>query len=65
MAHDPKCYALAEAFLEDEPHINTDKRRDKHAQAIQDAIDLFIVYELDNYEPPDPPGFEAGFADNH
>lgn len=20
---------------------------------------------LNNYEPPDPPGFEAGFADNH
>lgn len=20
---------------------------------------------VNNYEPPDPPGFEAGFADNH
>lgn len=24
-----------------------------------------IAYALDNYEPPDPPGWEGGFADNH
>jgi hypothetical protein len=24
-----------------------------------------VCAAIDNYEPPDPPGFEAGFAENH
>ena len=65
MAYDTKCYDLAEAFLEDEPHLNTDKRRDMLAQIIQTSIEDYIACERDNYEPPDPPGFEGGFAPNH
>ena len=65
MAYDTKCYDLAEAFLEDSPHLNTERRRDELAQLIQSIIEAFIGYEQDNYEPPDPPGFEAGFAENH
>jgi hypothetical protein len=32
-----------------------------HLTAMADAIDEIV----DNHEPPDPPGFEAGFAENH
>lgn len=63
--YDTKCYDLAEAFLEDTPHLNTEARRKALASDIQDAIDTFIDYEQTHYEPPDPPGFEAGFAENH
>lgn len=62
---DTKCYDLAEAFLEDEPHLDTEKRRNELAQIIQTAIEDFIASEQNNYEPHDPPGFEAGFAANH
>lgn len=65
MAFDQKCFDLAEAFLEDQPHLATAKRTDELAQYIQNAIESFIEVENDNYEPPDPPGFEAGFAENH
>ena len=65
MAYDTRCYDLAEAFLEDWPHLDTTKRRDALAQVIQTTIEDWINYEHDNYEPPVPPGFEAGFADNH
>lgn len=65
MAFDTKCYDLAEAFLEDSPHLNTEKRRDELAQVIQTTIEDYLTCEDDNYEPPEPPGFEAGFADNH
>lgn len=65
MAFDSKCFDLAEAFLQDTPHIWTESRVSKLAQEIQDTIESFIRDEQDNYEPPDPPGFEAGFADNH
>lgn len=30
-----------------------------------ERISEMVVEYLDNYEPPDPPGFEAGFAENH
>ena len=63
--YDTKSYDLAEAFLESEPHLNTGKRRDELAQIIQSAIEDYLTYEQNNYEPPDPPGFEAGFAENH
>lgn len=65
MAYDVKCYELAEAFLEDEPHLNTKGRRSDLAQIIQTAIEDFISTEQSNYEPPDMPGFEGGFASNH
>lgn len=65
MAFDPKCYDLASIFLGDEPHLLTEKRCSALAQIIQTAIEDFIREENDNYEPPDPPGFEAGFAENH
>jgi hypothetical protein len=67
MSYDDKCYDLAEAFLSDEPlaGFNTDARCGKLAQAIQNAIEDFLAIERDNYEPPDVPGWEGGFADNH
>lgn len=65
MAYDVKCYDIAEAFLGDEPHLDTEKRRSELAQIIQTAIEDFISSEQSNYEPADPPGFEGGFAANH
>lgn len=62
---DPKCYDLASAFLEDEPGLHTEARCNELAALIQQAIEDFITDERNNYEPPDPPGFEGGFADNH
>lgn len=63
--YDTKCYDLAEAFLEDTPHLATATRTDELAALIQSTIEGYIAHEERNYEPPDPPGFEAGFADNH
>jgi hypothetical protein len=65
MAFDPKCYDLASLFLEDEPGHFTERACQELAQHIQRCIEGFIAVKRDNYEPPDPPGFEAGFADNH
>ena len=65
MTFDTKCYDLASVFLEDEPHLFTDKRCRELAQEIQRTIESYIESEKANYEPPDQPGFEAGFADNH
>jgi hypothetical protein len=65
MAYDEKCHELAEAFLEDEAHLRTDKRTARLAQIIQDTIEDFIEAENRDYEPPDPPGWEGGFAENH
>jgi hypothetical protein len=62
---DPKCYDLAAEFLEDWPHLETTERTNRLAEAIQEVIDKFIRHEHDNYEPPDPPGWEGGFCDNH
>lgn len=63
--YDSRCYDLAEVFLSDEPHLNTDRRRHELALLIQSAIEDWIAHEQSNYEPPDPPGFEGGFAENH
>jgi hypothetical protein len=63
--YDSKCFDLAEAFLQDELHLDTFKRTEALAALIQQTIEDFIKYEKDNYEPPDPPGWEGGFADNH
>jgi hypothetical protein len=54
MAFDPKCFDLADAFLEDHSHLWTKHRTDELAQIIQRAIDNYIAAEQDNYEPPDP-----------
>jgi hypothetical protein len=62
---DSKCYDLASAFLEDEPNLFTEGGCNELAAAIQQTIEDFIADYRRNYEPPDPPGFEAGFADNH
>jgi hypothetical protein len=40
--YDTKCYELAEAFLSDEPEIDTEKNRDLLAKDIQQAIEDFI-----------------------
>ncbi|MCA1831195.1 MAG: hypothetical protein LC750_00345 [Actinobacteria bacterium] len=53
MAYDTKCYDLAEAFLEDHAHLNTESRRKTLAQEIQNAIDSEIADMERNYEPSD------------
>lgn len=63
---DEKCYELALMFLEDEPHLNTDKNADALACAIQECIEDWIRQAKDNYEPPDDPvAWSGGFANNH
>lgn len=64
--YDCKCFDLAEFFLEDEATgMNTEANRRALAIEIQEAIEDFLLTARGNYEPPDPPGFEAGFAENH
>jgi hypothetical protein len=63
--YDVKCFQVAAEFLGDEPHLHTVDRIDALAKIIQQTIEEFIAYEQENYEPPDPPGWEGGFADNH
>lgn len=63
--YDSRCYDLADLFLSDTPHLATTSRTDELAALIQRTIEDFIAHEQNNYEPPDPPGFEGGFADNH
>lgn len=64
--YDGKCADLAAIFLGDEPHLHTDRRIHELALAIQQVIEDYIAEEQgDNYEPPDPPGWEGGFAPNH
>jgi len=65
VAYASKCLDLATAFLEDTPHLLTDTRCEELAGLIQKTIEDYIETENDNYEPPDPPGFEGGFAENH
>ena len=62
MTYDSKCYDLAAAFLEDgEPGLFTERNNVALAREIQEAIKAWITNARDNYEPRDPPGFEAGF----
>jgi hypothetical protein len=63
--YDVKCFDLAEAFLEDSPHLATARRTQELAALIQTTIEDWLDHEQSNYEPPDPPGWEGGFADNH
>lgn len=63
--YDSKCFDLAEAFLQDVPHLWTAHRTEELAALIQSTIEGFMTYEDANYEPPSPPGWEGGFADNH
>lgn len=64
---DSRCYDLAETFLSDVGalHLHSEARCNALAAEIQHVIEDFIADANRNYEPPDPPGFEAGFADNH
>jgi hypothetical protein len=41
---DPKCHALAAAFLDDHPHIRTPERINLLAQMIQNTIDSQIEH---------------------
>jgi hypothetical protein len=57
MTYDVKCYALAEAFLEDEAGINSRRQVDNLAKTIQSAIENWIEEERLKDEPrQDPPG---------
>lgn len=53
---DPKCYDLAEDFLDDESFINTEHHRRNLAGTIQQAIEDWLDDQRGNAEPPDPPG---------
>lgn len=66
--YDPKCEELARAFLEGDEEciaISSERYIKELAAEIQGAIENYIQRARDDYEPPDPPGFEAGFAENH
>lgn len=63
--YDPKSYDLAEHFLDAEPNLNTNAARHDLACTIQQAIEDWFEDKRRNYEPPDPPGWEGGFAENH
>ncbi len=60
-----RCWDLADYALRDRPHLATTRRTEKLTAMIQQTIEDFIAHEQSNYEPPSPPGFEAGFCDNH
>lgn len=62
--YDSRCYDLASIFLEDVPGALDDQCKELAAE-IQQTIEDWIADYQRNYEPPDPPGFEAGFAENH
>ena len=63
--YDQKGHDLADAFLEDEDGINNQHQIADLAAEIQNTIENWIERQRLNYEPPDPPGFEGGFAENH
>ena len=45
--YDSRCYDIAEAFLADEPTINKEEMVKKLAQFIQDNIENFISWEVE------------------
>lgn len=64
--YDQKCWDLADVFLSDEPHLHTTDRIDGLAKIIQGAIEDYIEFEKDNYEPKETgDAFSGGFAENH
>jgi len=65
LTYDEKCGDLAESFLEDEGGLNTARNVSELASEIQATIENYIDRKRQDYEPPDPPGFEGGFAENH
>lgn len=48
MAYDTKCYDLADAFLADEPTLQSENKKRALAQTIQDAIEDWIGWERDH-----------------
>jgi hypothetical protein len=45
MSYDAKCYELAEAFLADEPTLQTENKKRALAQTIQTTIEEWISWE--------------------
>lgn len=39
--------------------------RHSSLESAKEALAKMVAEYLDNYEPPDPPGWEGGFAENH
>lgn len=60
-----KCRDYAEDALSDHHHLWTQRRTEELAVLIRQTVTDYIATEQSNYEPPDPPGWEGGFADNH
>ncbi len=52
--YDERCYDLAAVFLEDEPHLFTEKNNVALALAIQETIEDWIRTERDNYDGGQP-----------
>jgi hypothetical protein len=50
MSHDVKCYELAEAFLSEEPSINSPANCSKLADQIQGVIEDFIESERGSHD---------------
>lgn len=68
MAYDPKCYELAEAFLEDEPAFNLKANKEELAQEIQTTIENWLddVRGKERDEPRETgDAWTGGFAKNH
>lgn len=63
--YDPASADLADHFLQDEPNLNTKEGRRDLACTIQQAVEAWFEEQRRNYQPPDPPGWEGGFAENH
>jgi hypothetical protein len=63
--YDSKSYDLAKQFLQDEPNLDTLDGCEDLAITIQQAVEDWFEDKKRNYEPPDPPGWEGGFAENH
>jgi len=49
MSYDSKCYELAEHFLQDSPHINTEATRHRFAQYIQTGVEDWLSTEESDY----------------
>jgi hypothetical protein len=60
---DPRCYDLAELFLEDEQHLGTADNIEELAGILQTTIENFIYYK--NAELAEEEAYAAGQAADH
>ena len=58
--YDAKCADLADHFLQDDPHLWTDKRTEALALAIQQTVEDFIALDGHNHRKYGPPRIYVG-----